>query len=273
MLDTRKIEYFVKPQSLIEILNKDMGEMTFHDWGKRSVNFVMSTLLKNHIKGVVNDKHNLSKLRDTMRKIGLPEIGSQMLVLDAENGHLILYESLGDNRLLVSSSRIHPAGHWYFNIGTILNMFPDIEKLESGTLIASGGGSWFISEDVFLSTRFKDIPDEEMQNYTSGVLTALSAFYIYLTLIEVETVEVAPKEKFKAKKYAGFKNMQQVPIRVADLSWARETINNLPFGVVGHLRNQPVGPGRRERKLIYIEPFMKQGLVRKSGKERILKIT
>lgn len=46
-----------------------------------------------------------------------------------------------------------------------------------------------------------------------------------------------------------------------------EVIN--PFGVTGHYRNQPIGKGRAETKLIYIDSFMKTGYTRIATKEKI----
>lgn len=42
-----------------------------------------------------------------------------------------------------------------------------------------------------------------------------------------------------------------------------------PFAVSGHFRNQPVGTGRCESKLIYIDEFMKTGYTRRATKEKI----
>lgn len=42
-----------------------------------------------------------------------------------------------------------------------------------------------------------------------------------------------------------------------------------PFSVSGHYRNQPVGFGRNETKLIYIDSFMKSGYTRLATKEKI----
>jgi len=41
-----------------------------------------------------------------------------------------------------------------------------------------------------------------------------------------------------------------------------------PFSVTGHYRNQPIGKGRSETKLIYIDNFMKSGYTRIATKER-----
>lgn len=43
-----------------------------------------------------------------------------------------------------------------------------------------------------------------------------------------------------------------------------EVIN--PFGVKGHFRNQPIGEGRKETKLIYIDSFMKTSYTRSATK-------
>ncbi len=42
-----------------------------------------------------------------------------------------------------------------------------------------------------------------------------------------------------------------------------------PFSVTGHYRNQPVGVGRKETKMIYIDGFMKTGYTRLATKEKI----
>jgi hypothetical protein len=42
-----------------------------------------------------------------------------------------------------------------------------------------------------------------------------------------------------------------------------------PFSVTGHYRNQPIGKGRNETTLIYIDSFMKSGYTRIATKEKI----
>lgn len=255
MLDTRYLDEFVHPQKHVDKINLNMQEYKFSDWDENSANFVLSALLKKHIHETIKNPDNFKKLRDTMRKIGTKH-GHKIFIIDSETHQMVLYETLPGNVLQVASSGLHK-GAFSFNVGTRLNLFPNETD-------------WFLSDDVLLHNQYEGISDEQLKPFFQSAITQIASFFIYLTLVEVETVIVQPKEKFKAKKYEGFKNQQNVPIKVADLSWSRETVNNFPFGVAGHLRNQACGIGRLERKLIAIEPYVKSGVVRKSGKERIL---
>lgn len=58
-------------------------------------------------------------------------------------------------------------------------------------------------------------------------------------------------------------------IRV-DSAWDIEINVINPFSVSGHFRMQPCGKGRQERKLIYIDSYIKQGYHRKCNKELTL---
>lgn len=49
-----------------------------------------------------------------------------------------------------------------------------------------------------------------------------------------------------------------------------ETIKVInPFSVTGHYRNQPIGIGRKETKMIYVDGFMKTGYTRIATKEKV----
>jgi hypothetical protein len=55
-------------------------------------------------------------------------------------------------------------------------------------------------------------------------------------------------------------------IRVLDSSWYTSLIRSEGFNVRGHFRLQPIGEGRKERKLIWINDFQKEGYVREAKK-------
>jgi hypothetical protein len=111
--------------------------------------------------------------------------------------------------------------------------------------------------------------DDRQYSQTITDLQNTSAFLMfYFLYVEIEEKIVKPNEKYKPKKYEGFVNKQKRDFIVADISWGIETINNVPFGVVGHFRNQKVGIGKQETKLIYIAPFFKKGYKKKAMKER-----
>ena len=66
-------------------------------------------------------------------------------------------------------------------------------------------GNIFISGDVFIDKRYDGLmSDSAGKKYFGDVIARAAAMFIYLTLIEIETVFVQPKEKFKPKKYEGF---------------------------------------------------------------------
>ena len=53
-------------------------------------------------------------------------------------------------------------------------------------------------------------------------------------------------------------------IRFLDASWYTTIIRSEGFGVRGHFRLQPCGPGRTEKKLVYINEYRKHGYVRRA---------
>ena len=62
-----------------------------------------------------------------------------------------------------------------------------------------------------------------------------------------------------------FENGEEVV--VVDSTWNKTIIRVGEFGVSGHLRLQPFGKGRTNRKLIYVSDYMKKGYVRNAKKQ------
>jgi len=261
MLDTRNIQIFANPDRFLEVINPLLFERKFSPWGKDSVNLVISELLINHIYSVLGDKNNFKKLLLTSEKVGF-KVGQQLLFMGSTQPVLIMTEVISNKVIRISTGVIQPNGVYAFIVAGDVELFPD-----------GIDGGWYQSESPIISDRYKSYDSDMMDKLCRSYLERAVSMYIYLTLIEVEIVHVLPKEKFVAKKYEGFKNQQKVKLNVADLSWSRTTVQSLPIAVTGHLRNQPYGPGRTSHKLIYIEPFLKSGYIKKSGKERILKTT
>ena len=256
MLDTRKIEIFTTPQKLIDHTNPDLFERTFSPWAKDSVNFIVSDLLWDHVMKVVTNKDNFKKLCDTYKKLGMKP-GRQILFM----GQLrvtIMTEVLTQTTVRVACGAIREDGTYAFVCSADVELFPSDD-------------AWYKSFNPIVSNLYKDLSTPQLTKFCQDILSRSISAYIFLTLIEVETVFVEPKEKFRPKKFEGFKNQQKVRLQIADLGWSRETILSLPFSVSGHLRSQPVGPGRQERKQLYIAPYLKSGYHRQSGKDRILK--
>jgi hypothetical protein len=86
---------------------------------------------------------------------------------------------------------------------------------------------------------------------------------IHTTRVSEEYDTRSFSEKFKSKKEASTINVIQVD------TFYDETMKVInPFSVTGHYRNQPIGKGRSETKLIYIDNFMKSGYTRIATKEK-----
>lgn len=61
-----------------------------------------------------------------------------------------------------------------------------------------------------------------------------------------------------------YKNGNRRSITILDSSWYTSIVRTEGFMVTGHLRMQPCGAGNTQRKLIYVDSFMKHGYVRKA---------
>ena len=93
---------------------------------------------------------------------------------------------------------------------------------------------------------------------------------IFIYFGEIETVELKPNEKFGTKLSGDrWKNESQTTFIIVDSTWNKTIISSGGFTVSGHLRLQPCGVGRLDRKLIYIEEFEKDGYSRTAPSKNI----
>lgn len=90
----------------------------------------------------------------------------------------------------------------------------------------------------------------------------------FLEFAEVETVTIGQKSaigkryKFDDEKYINYLDAE---VEIIDSRWFRSIVRDQEFGVSGHFRLQPYGPGRAKRKLVYIKDFIKHGYHRRAG--------
>lgn len=68
----------------------------------------------------------------------------------------------------------------------------------------------------------------------------------------------APKKKLDLI-HCKYKSDVDYPITICDESWYTECAQRMPFWVRRHLRKQPCGHRSMDRKVIWIEPFVKGG--------------
>lgn len=70
------------------------------------------------------------------------------------------------------------------------------------------------------------------------------------------------------KKQGKLLNNMDIPVTVVNSRWNTTVVRTEQFGVCGHFRLQRIGSGRSDSKVIFIEPFVKNGYVRNAQKEK-----
>lgn len=90
------------------------------------------------------------------------------------------------------------------------------------------------------------------------------AFCLFKKYCDIETKETSPKNR--RAKVAGQKYLNETDKRITilDSTWFTNLVVSGAFGVSGHLRWQPYGPGLKQRKLIWIADYEKEGYTRKA---------
>jgi hypothetical protein len=87
----------------------------------------------------------------------------------------------------------------------------------------------------------------------------------FFFLSENTEIVVQPGKSYGTKKQAdALCNDVNVPVTIVNSNWNITSIRTEGFGVSGHFRLQPCGPGLNTTKMILIEPFQKHGYTRKA---------
>jgi hypothetical protein len=90
-------------------------------------------------------------------------------------------------------------------------------------------------------------------------------YFIFFDYAEIEEkiVKAGTKSKGISKK-SGDTNLSNFDVKRIDSMYFTRIIREEGFSVSGHFRLQPCGEGLRDRKLIYINPFEKNGYTRRA---------
>ncbi len=110
-------------------------------------------------------------------------------------------------------------------------------------LMAEEYGTVFGDEDVFME---------------------ITRLLVFINLGDIEVVEIEGRKRTGSKK-SGDKivNASDFKVHIVDSSWNKLIVRTDGFAVQGHFRMQPCGPGNKDRKLIWINAFEKNGYVRR----------
>lgn len=98
------------------------------------------------------------------------------------------------------------------------------------------------------------------KKYFDNVLMKLLV-YMFLSDIDIQVLPINGNNGL-SRAEGKVKNETSTPIKLVTEKWNTLTIRVGDFGVCGHMRLQPCGPNREQRKLIYIAPFLKHSYTR-----------
>ena len=180
-----------------------------------------------------------------------------------ENAKLINFKSIKENIQLDSFD--------FVNVGILL------DNDESGAIRIVRVGSDFhfifytnitlgnvgLSANTysFLTGEFQIEDKTEKSNFAVQLIS-----YIYFGDIIEKHLKAGQKSKINF--FQKIVNDTKIDITYVDSLW-KQRISTDGFSVSGHFRLQPVGEGRKERKLIWIEEFSKDGYNRKATRELV----
>lgn len=112
---------------------------------------------------------------------------------------------------------------------------------------------------------YKDFHEYMKEHFLHSLKNSI---FIELSSDKVKLVDIKPKEKHgDFLKGTEIKNQTDITITKVDSLWNVTTIGVGEFKVRGHFRLQPCGVGFSERKLIYIDEFIKTHYIRRSTRD------
>lgn len=173
---------------------------------------------------------------------------SMIILLDNDKSGLIKVERYGSDIWFMLLSGLSIYGNEY--IGSCYNSYSFLSKSFS-----------FDKDD----NRIIDIHNHNFNNYDKSVFVI--KLLTYLIFGDITEKHLAPKKSANMNA-TRFLNNSKLNITFCDSLW-KQRINTDGFKVRGHFRLQPVGEGRKDRKLIWIEEFEKKGYNRKATVELI----
>jgi hypothetical protein len=173
---------------------------------------------------------------------------SMVILLDNDDSGLIKVERLGSDFGFIIIDKLNS-----FNYGCKIcyNSYSFLTK------------SFYIDKNI--SCDFKG-RQSEYSNIEKSIFVV--QLLTYLIFGDITEIFLKPKTKH-INNFTRIVNNTKLNIMFCDTLW-KQRINISGFKVRGHFRLQPVGEGRKSRKLIWIEDFEKHGYNRKATVELAL---
>ena len=156
----------------------------------------------------------------------------------------------------------------------IIDDFVFTVQLEQKNQLVNGSVFGFTKDGIPMS--FYVIIDNDITEWISNscqsklpaeqIVAGIWAIAVFKKYAEVETIIVPPLQR---KKFKGVKRVNDTKLNICylDSKWFRNIIRIEDFNVRGHLRFQPFGKGRAERRPIWISAFVKHGYASHARKQ------
>lgn len=127
--------------------------------------------------------------------------------------------------------------------------------------------------DMFAGHFPKGIQELEFHSYeyvksidsvTQEVVKIILATELFINYAEIEKKEIQPSRQIWDGPTCLYNNKTRFPITVVDSAWYTHLVSSGAFKVRGHFRLQACGEALKDRKLIWIQDFEKEGYTRKA---------
>lgn len=120
---------------------------------------------------------------------------------------------------------------------------------------------------MHLISELEELSEDQVRTHINVYYYRIAIlFELFRKYAEVETKVLQPKAKaelFKCK----YHNETDHSIEIMDSTWFVTLVRSEEFKVRGHFRLQPCGEAFKDRKLVWIKDFKKEGYIRKARKE------
>lgn len=116
---------------------------------------------------------------------------------------------------------------------------------------------------VYLSIAPPDPEAVEIMDYVKYLINRCTLISYFRTYADHDLKTVSGKSSSKLNNIE-YTNPNKDSIKILDSSWYTSIVRDTGFNVTGHLRMQAYGHNWSERRLIYIDSFVKKGYIRKA---------
>ena len=146
-------------------------------------------------------------------------------------------------------------------VGSVLSLMPGMQAMEYAHAHVDRG-EWVLDGYSIFAQKNPFTKDMDHETF-NAVWASVIGLLLYMQYGEITTSRVSG---IPAKKQSRRKADLGLDITHVQSTWLENVVREKGFAVSGHFRMQPVGQGRKDRKLIWINDFEKHGYNRSADR-------